>query len=215
VIRDHRAVLSKFSARLGLQLADDFFPRVARYLDLLETWSRSLRLTGDRDRSLLIEKHVVDSLAAAALVGDARRVVDVGSGAGFPGLVMALAKPASRFALIESRRKVCSFLQEAAVETDLNNAFVVWGRAETVGSAPNLRGSFDLAVSRAIAPKEFLGMCGPFLRPGASILVMTTGAMSRSDLERLARSHSASLDRVVDYCLPTGENRRIGVFFKA
>jgi 16S rRNA (guanine527-N7)-methyltransferase len=209
---EQRALLAAFAGRLGLDLSDDLYARLARHLDLLETWNRSVRLTGDRDRAVLVEKHCADSLAAAALMGDARRVVDIGSGAGFPGLVMAMARPASRFALVESRRKVCSFLSEVAGETQTSNAFVVWGRAERVCSAPNLRQSFDLAVSRAVAPRQFLGTCAAFLRPGASMLLMVTAATDRAALERLAKGHDATLARVADYRLPTGENRRIAVF---
>jgi 16S rRNA (guanine(527)-N(7))-methyltransferase RsmG len=215
VTREQQVLLSQFAGRLGLELADDLFARLARHLDLLETWNRSVRLTGDRDRSLLIEKHCADSLAAAALIGDARRVVDVGSGAGFPGLVMALARPDIRVALVESRRKVCSFLSEVVAETAARNAFVVWGRAEKAGSAPNLRESFDLAISRAVAPEEFLSMCRSLLLPAASMMVMTTVAMPWRDLELLADRHAASLSRIVDYRLPTGEHRRIAVFSKA
>jgi 16S rRNA (guanine527-N7)-methyltransferase len=215
VTREQRALLFEFAGRLGLGLAGDFFDRLACHLDLLEIWNRSVRLTGDRDRSVLVAKHCADSLAAAALVGDARRVVDVGSGAGFPGLVVALARPASRVALVESRRKVCSFLGEAVAETDASNAFVVWGRAEQVGSAPNLRESFDLAVSRAVAPQDYLPLCDTLLRPGGSILLMTTPAIGREDLESAAHGHPYRLDRFVDYALPTGENRRIVVLSKA
>ena len=213
--REQRAHLAALAGSLGLELPEGLFARLDLYLNLIETWNRRFRLTGDRDRSVLIEKHCADSLAAAAVMGDARRVVDVGSGAGFPGLVMAMARPASPVCLVESRRRVCSFLSEAAAETETANAFVVWGRGESVGSAPNLRASFDLAVSRAVSPGDFLPICGTFLRPGGSILVMTTPASGQQDLVRLAAEHGAVLDRLVDYQLPTGESRRIAVFSRA
>jgi len=212
VTRKQRALLDSFSTSRSLRLPPDFHDRVTGYLHLLDSWSRAVRLTGDRDPDVLVAKHCADSLAAAALAGERDRVVDVGSGAGFPGVVMALARPGCRVALVESKRKVCSFLNEVVANVEAGNAFVLWGRAEQAALTAGLGGSFDLAVSRAIAPASFLPLAVPFLNENGKILMMTTPAMDERSAALLGDPHGLVVERTVDYGLPSGEARRILVF---
>ncbi|KAG2499547.1 hypothetical protein HYH03_002492 [Edaphochlamys debaryana] len=95
------------------------------------------------------------------------RVVDVGTGAGLPGMVLAVARPQWKVTLLDSLRKRCDFLREAAALAGMSNVEVVWARAEDAGQKPELRQSFDLAVARAVAEARVLAeLCLPFVRVG-------------------------------------------------
>ncbi|GLC35193.1 hypothetical protein PLESTM_000289500 [Pleodorina starrii] len=97
----------------------------------------------------------------------ALRVVDVGTGAGLPGMVLAVARPQWKVTLLDSLRKRCDFLREAAARAGLSNVEVVWCRAEDGGHRPELRQAYDLAVARAVAESRVLAeLCLPFVRVG-------------------------------------------------
>ncbi|PNH00601.1 Ribosomal RNA small subunit methyltransferase G [Tetrabaena socialis] len=97
------------------------------------------------------------------------RVVDVGTGAGLPGMVLAAARPQWKVTLLDSLRKRCDFLRQAAAVAGLTNVEVVWCRAEEGGQRPDLRQAYDLAVARAVAESRVLAeLCLPFVRVGGT-----------------------------------------------
>ncbi|MCC7410479.1 MAG: 16S rRNA (guanine(527)-N(7))-methyltransferase RsmG [Gammaproteobacteria bacterium] len=147
------------------------------YLDLLERWNRRYNLTGTREPTLLVTRHVLDSLAVAPFI-DADPVLDLGSGAGLPGVVLALALPARRFVLLDSRLKKTRFLEQARIELDLDNVEVVRARAEDYAPpAP-----FPVIVARAVADLAgLLAMSRHLLAAGGALLAMKA---RRGDDER-------------------------------
>jgi 16S rRNA (guanine527-N7)-methyltransferase len=137
--------------RLGPAEVEGFF----RYAKLLLRWNRRIDLTSIDEHEGVIDRHFLDSLAIVPhLAGDIRRVVDVGSGAGLPGLPLAMVRPDLEVVLVESRLKRAAFLRAAAAEVG-SQARVRAARAEDlVGEPP-----WDLAVSRAmLPPPEWLAL---------------------------------------------------------
>ncbi|KXZ55567.1 hypothetical protein GPECTOR_2g1116 [Gonium pectorale] len=126
----------------------------------------SVESGSDRARS---SEGASGSGAAAAVVdaGLRLRLVDVGTGAGLPGMVLAAARPQWKVTLLDSLRKRCDFLREAAARAGLSNVDVVWCRAEEGGHRPELRQAYDVAVARAVAEARVLAeLCLPFVRVG-------------------------------------------------
>lgn len=123
-----------------------------RYLALLTKWNRVYNLTAITEPEQMITHHVLDSLAIAAPLdsllspGQDARVLDVGSGAGLPGIPLAIVRPAWRLTLLDGNRKKTAFIAQAAAEIGLPNVTVVTARAESLVSAP-----FDVIVSRAFS----------------------------------------------------------------
>ena len=115
-------------------------------LDELERWNRKFNLTAIRDRQQMVTLHVNDSLAAAPLLCG-RQVLDIGTGAGFPGLPLAITEPEREFHLVDSNNKKIQFVQHAARILDLDNVTAVKARAEDY--APGYR--FDTVIGRALA----------------------------------------------------------------
>ena len=161
----------------GLDLSDAAIDQLQRYVELLRVWNRKIALVSRDDPAVVLDKHVADSLFAAAYCRDAGAVVDLGSGAGFPGLVIAIAWPATRVALIEARGKKVSFLEEACRTAGITNAEPIHGRIEAVSSEPRHRAAYDRVTSRALADIELLrSLAQPFAGEACRLLAMRSTA---------------------------------------
>jgi 16S rRNA (guanine527-N7)-methyltransferase len=143
---------------------------LARYLDLLLFWNRRINLTAVREPAEIIDRHFIDCLAVVPHVpSDARTLVDVGSGAGFPGAIIALQRPALAVTLIESIHKKTAFLEAVRRELPLPNITVVTKRIEDWKPAEKP----DVAVSRATwNVTEWLARGVGLVRPGGNVLAM-------------------------------------------
>jgi 16S rRNA (guanine527-N7)-methyltransferase len=142
---------------------------LTRFLELLNRWNRVYNLTGIRDADELVDRHLVESLALAPLLrGD--RIADVGTGAGLPGMPLAIAEPNRSFTLIESRAKRVRFLRQAIAELGMSNAVVAHGRAEHL----RFERPFATVLARAVAPPaELLAIVRGLTAPGSILLLLT------------------------------------------
>jgi len=153
---------------LAVDLDEAQIARLLAHLDLLDEWNARMNLTAIRERPQQITKHVLDSLSVLPFLrGD--RVADVGSGAGFPGIPLAIADPARRFVLLESTGKKCRFLEHVRDSLGLANVEVVQARAE--GYEPDVR--FDTVVARAVGPlADLVRNAGRLVAGGGRLLAM-------------------------------------------
>jgi 16S rRNA (guanine527-N7)-methyltransferase len=143
------------------------------YLEEVLRANQSFNLTAVREFDKARIKHVLDSLEGlnTQLFETGKKVVDVGTGAGFPGVVLAIARPELEVLLLEATRKKCDFLL-AATQQHAPNARVLCARAEAAGHDPNLRETFDVAVARAVGSfSEVLELCLPLVKVGGSVLL--------------------------------------------
>lgn len=128
-----------------------------RYFERLVEWNKNVNLTAITQRAEVYIKHFYDSLLmlrsarASQVFAGASRVADIGTGAGFPGLVLAIAASDKQFVLVDSLAKRLKFLEAVATELGLHNVQLVHGRAEDIGREPSHREGYDLVVSRAVA----------------------------------------------------------------
>jgi 16S rRNA (guanine527-N7)-methyltransferase len=155
--------------RAGIRLPDAHLEALARFLDLLMQWNRVYNLTGIRDLAELVDRHLIESLALKPLLRG-ERIADVGTGAGLPGVPLAITERARRFTLIESRAKRVRFLRHVTAELALTNTEIAHGRAE------HLRPDrpFDTVLARAVAPPaELLEICRSLTAPGSILLLLT------------------------------------------
>jgi len=200
-------------ARLvGASLDSATVERLGRFVDLLVLWNRRLRLTGDRDPGLLLRKHIVDSLSVVPELPAWGLVADVGSGAGFPGLVLGCARPDLPLRLIEPRRRAVSFLSEVIRTVPLPEAQALELRGEDAAADPSLRGRFALVVSRALRLDVLVRLAAPLLEASGVVIAMQTPAMSEAKAGAVARSAGLDVARVRDYRLGGGELRRLITF---
>ena len=149
-------------------LGPALIPDVVRYLQLLERWNRVHNLTAVKGAEAMVDRHVLDSLSVLPWLRG-RNVLDVGSGAGLPGLVLALADRSREYLLLDAAAKRVRFLRTAIAELGLGHVEAVHGRVEDLH--PNPR--FATVVSRAFAaPPEFVRLAGHCLAPGGRMLAM-------------------------------------------
>jgi 16S rRNA (guanine527-N7)-methyltransferase len=141
---------------------------LSRYLAELDRWRRAMNLTGALSPEELTE-HALESILGEGLISHGERVIDIGSGAGFPGLPLAIGRPDIRMALAESRGKRAAFLRHVVRVLPLANTQVLELRVEDVGGQ-----TFDVATIRAVGDPAGWLRKGAFLRPAGSLIAWTT-----------------------------------------
>jgi 16S rRNA (guanine527-N7)-methyltransferase len=168
------------TATLGVYLSQADAERLLRLLDELERWNRTYNLTAIRDRDEMLTHHLLDSLAVHPdLQGNS--IVDVGTGAGFPGLPLAIVNPSRRFVLVDSNGKKIRFVQHAARELGLYNIAAMNVRVETMKVAQ----PFDTVVSRAFASlSEMVTNVDRLVGPNTKVLAMK-GKWPQAELDAL------------------------------
>ncbi|XP_021733692.1 uncharacterized protein LOC110700459 [Chenopodium quinoa] len=152
--------------------------QISLYVDTLLEWNQKMNLTAVTERSEVMERHIEDSLAILPPMNESYTshcgssceslsLVDVGTGAGLPGLILAIACPGWKVTLLESMNKRCLFLEHAINVTGVSNVKVIRDRAENFGHTLEFRESFDIAVARAVAELRVLAeYCIPLVRMG-------------------------------------------------
>lgn len=168
------------AASLGVKLTPDQLSQFISYFDLLSQWSTKTNLTSV-PREQYIERHILDSLALTTFIEQLQgspisgRVVDVGTGAGLPGIAVAIAYPATSTLLLDSRSKRGVFLEAVVASLNLSSRVkVMVDRAERLAKMREYSGSFDLALSRALAPPpQAFKLMLPLVKPGGSAGLLT------------------------------------------
>ena len=156
---------------LGLELKADQIEQLLIYLDLLNKWNRRFNLTAITDLPKMVSYHLLDSLSIFKWFGNCKTALDVGSGAGLPGLPLAIALPECKWTLLDSNGKKTRFIQQALATCVVNNATVVKSRVEDYHAPEPL----DIIVSRAYASlSKFTESVAPLMQPQTVLLTMKT-----------------------------------------
>ena len=172
--------LEKGAAELGLALGRGDRSKLLQYLALLEKWNHVYNLTAIRDVGRMVSGHLLDCLSVVPYV-TGTRMLDAGSGAGFPGIPVAVARPEIQVALLDGNHKKAAFLRQAVADLQLKNASVVCERVEEWQAAEK----FDCIISRAFAEiAEFIALTSHLLAPGG-VLAAMKGVHPFEELERL------------------------------
>ncbi|HYF92932.1 MAG TPA: 16S rRNA (guanine(527)-N(7))-methyltransferase RsmG [Symbiobacteriaceae bacterium] len=177
----NRELLSAGLAKYGVVPRERLLDALVKHLEMVVEWNERVNLTAITDEREMVLKHVVDSasaLAAIEVTGETQ-ILDVGTGAGFPGVVLKCVQPAARVVLLESLNKRCTFLRAVGDEVveslggPRGGFEVLWGRAEDFGKDRKYRERFDVVIARAVAELRVLAeYCLPFCRVGGLFLAM-------------------------------------------
>ena len=189
----------------ALGVGDTCIPDLEKFVDMLLERNQVMNLTAITEPDQVSSLHLLDSLSLLPVEAFAgKAVIDVGTGAGFPGIPLAIVQQDADFTLLDSLGKRIRFLDEVREALGLGNVTCVHGRAEEFAQAH--REQFDLAVSRAVANLAVLSeLCLPLVKVGGAFLAMkSTGCEAETEGAQTAiRRLGGTLERVVDYTIPT------------
>lgn len=212
--------------RMQLQISEQSRSQLIQYVDLLKEWNKQFNLTRVTDDEGIAVRHIMDSLTllpyldqitADTEVGACRSMVDVGTGAGFPGLPIKILRPDWSIVLIDSLSKRIRFLNEVIENLQLQTIRTWHGRAEDAGRNQLFRERFDVATARAVAPLSVLSeYCLPLVQPGGYFLAMKGRIESEWPAgQRSVTLMGGRLERIDTMLLPgTDMNRAILVIRK-
>lgn len=188
--------LAQGAADLRLDLSEKTQRTLLDYLALIQKWNKVYNLTAVREPENMLSHHLLDCLAVAPHVAAARTLIDVGSGAGLPGIPLALALPQLQVTLLEANHKKAAFLRQAAIELGLDRVAVVCERAEAW--QPSTR--FAVVISRAFsALPEFLAAAGRLCAKEGTIVAMK-GVHPYEELAQIADGYQ--LRNVIPLAVP-------------
>jgi 16S rRNA (guanine527-N7)-methyltransferase len=167
------AVLNNFKLGLsGVQFSDEMIERFQGFCALLQKWNDKINLTSEKSALSILEKHVFDSLQYLRWLDSSHKTLDIGSGAGFPGIPIKIIQPVLDFTLMESQRKRCNFLREVVRCLKLDSIDIVEGRAENFFCQETFSGKFDRVLFRGFGSLDSCLTIGlPFLKTGGMIIL--------------------------------------------
>lgn len=201
--------LAEGLARLDLDLSPTVQQQLLDYVALIKKWNQVYNLTAVRDTDKILTHHLLDSLAVVPHVRTAPTLLDVGSGAGLPGIPLALALPHLRVTLLDSNQKKAAFLHQALIELKLPNARVLCERVENI----QLNQLFTVVISRAFSDlPAFVALAGRLVARGGTLLAMK-GVQPLDEIAQL--NGDFKLSRVTPLQVPGLNAERHLVFLKA
>lgn len=177
----------------GIELSELQKNQFNRYYDLLIEWNDKINLTAITDKKDVIKKHFEDSLSITSVIdmNDIDSVIDVGTGAGFPGIPLKIVFPSLKLTLLDSLNKRINFLNTVVDELGLSDVTALHGRAEEIGRNASYRESFDLCVSRAVANLSTLSeFCLPFVKVGGYFVSYKS---EKADIEYIEAKNAINL----------------------
>ena len=160
-------LMKEASNEVGLELTEKQYNQFITYMRLLQEWNEKINLTAITEDEEVIKKHFIDCIKAfkSEAVKNAKTIIDVGTGAGFPGLPIAIMDPSIKVTWLDSLNKRINFLNTVVRSLDLNNVTTIHSRAEDGARQVELREKFDVAISRAVANMAVLSeFCIPYVK---------------------------------------------------
>ncbi len=170
-------LLKEQAKKFNIELTDQMIEQFMKYKFLLKEWNEKINLTAITDDREIIIKHFIDSLTIAKYIPENAYLIDVGTGAGFPGIPVKIFRKDVKVVLLDSLNKRLNFLNEVIKELGLEEIETVHGRAEDIGNNPKYREKFDIATARAVANISTLSeLCTPFVKVGGTFICMKANA---------------------------------------
>ena len=197
--------------KLGINLSEIQLKQFYNYMNLLIEWNEKINLTAITEPDEIILKHFVDSLTISKYISDGTKVVDVGTGAGFPGIPLKIVRQEIYIILLDSLQKRINFLDEVINELNLEKITTVHSRVEDFGKNKEYREEFDIATSRAVANLATLSeYLLPLVKVGGKVISMK-GSLIQEELENSKNAIKilgGKIEKVDEFDLPNSDISR-------
>lgn len=199
--------------KVQLSVNDEQYDKLYKYSEMLVKWNKMVNLTAILSPEDISQKHFLDSVLPFSLfnVKKSAKIIDVGTGAGFPSCPLKIFRNDIQITLLDSLNKRIKFLEALSDELSLN-AECIHGRAEELAHNEDYREHFDIATARAVAALPMLcEYCLPFVKVGGYFIALK-GGNSEEEIEgskRAIKALGGKIDRIIDYSLPNGDKRAL------
>ena len=171
--KEIKEYFKELSSKIGSTLREEEINVFLNYMDLLLDWNEKINLTAITDKKEIIVKHFIDSLTIQKYIKGEDNIIDIGTGAGFPGMPLAILKKNAHFTLVDSLNKRINFLNDVTQKLEFKNVDIIHSRAEDLGRNINYREQYNVATSRAVASlKVLVEYLLPFVKVGGYCICM-------------------------------------------
>lgn len=191
------------ASEFGVILSENQTDLMALHCMELVAWNKITNLTSITDPAEIAVKHVIDSLAASEMIEQGSRVVDIGTGGGFPGIPLKIARDDIDMLLLDSSRKRVSFLKQVIIKSKIKDIRAIHSRAEDIAHTKGIHKTFDVAISRAFSSLgNIFALSAPFLNSKGFILSMK-GREAKNEMESFVNEHGTEASvSIREYDLP-------------
>lgn len=203
--------MQDLAQKINIEISDEEIIKFYKYMELLLDWNEKINLTAITEQNDIILKHFIDSLTIQKYLKNNVKVVDIGTGAGFPGIPLAIMNKTCEFTLVDSLNKRINFLNEVKQNIKLDNIIAIHSRAEDFGQNKVYREKFDVAVSRAVANLSvLLEYLLPAIKVGGKVICMKGSQIEEElkEAEFCIKELGGIVIKVEDFCLPDSDMKR-------
>lgn len=196
---------------IGYNLQEEQLEQFFTYKELLIEWNKKMNLTAIEQEEDIITKHFIDSLSIASYIPDTTKIIDIGTGAGFPGIPLKILKKDLSITLLDSLNKRITFLEEVIRNLSIENIQAVHARAEELAHKEEYREQYDIAVSRAVAPMHtLLEYMLPYVKIGGKCICMKGPNLQEEskDLQNCLETLGGKIEKIEEIVLPETEIKR-------
>ena len=208
---DFKNKMIELSKKINIDITDEQLEKFYRYMELLLEWNEKINLTAITETDEVILKHFIDSMTVFKYLVESKNIIDVGTGAGFPGIPIAIMNQNKNITLLDSLNKRIIFLNEVCSELKINNIKTYHGRAEEFGHNKQHREKYDIAISRAVANMTTLvEYLIPFIKVGGRCICMK-GNDIEEELEQAKfaiKELGGKIEKVESFNLPNSDMER-------
>ena len=193
MLKEDENILIDGAQKIGINLNKEQIKKFSQYLELLIQWNQKINLTSLKTPPEIIIKHFLDSISCIKVFDkyidiEGISIIDVGTGAGFPGIPIKIVCPSISLSLLEARKKKTIFLEKIVEEMNFQRVEILNGRAEAFGKCPDYREKYDIALSRAVALLSTLSeYCLPLIRVGG-LFVAQKGRSYKEEIDKALKT---------------------------